>query len=334
MVDKLGKITAKKPFTFIDIFSGIGGFRLALNHLGGKCLFSCEINKSCQNIYKENFEEIPFGDIELINPTDVPSSDILCAGFPCQPFSISGKKRGLEDNRSNVIKHLFDIIKLSTPKVIFLENVKFLVHHNQGKTLKYLINNLENIGYITSYEVLNAKDFGVPQNRERLIIIGSLCKKFNFDEIKKDNPVKIRDILDVNGNFEYLSSDQYTIIKNPLRQKSGLIFCGYRNKKIRTKGVRNATEHLSRVHKQPNRIYSIDGTHPTLSSQETSGRYWILLDSGEVRKLTITECFKLMGFPKKYKLSSSSSDLYRQIGNAVCVPMIRIIGKSILKQLM
>ena len=140
-------------------------------------------------------------------------------------------------------------------------------------------------------------------------------------------------ILDKKGDFEFLKKDEYTIIDKSLwkNQISGLIFCGYRNKDIRKKGVRPNTEHLSRVHKQPNRIYHIDGTHPTIPSQETSGRFWIY-DDNEVRKLTINECFKLMGFPKTFKRVSTNGKLYNQIGNSVSIPMIESVGKEIINQ--
>ncbi len=321
-------------FSFIDLFAGIGGFRIALQSIGGKCLFSCEINEHCQKMYQENFGEIPAGDIKTIDPNDIPECDVLCAGFPCQPFSISGKKMGLKDERASVIESIFNIISHLKPKVVMLENVKHLLHHNNGETLQHIVSNLNKIGYNISYNILNAKNFGVPQNRERLIIIASLNGKFDFSKLQKQKSIKIHDILDQEGDFEFLKSDEYKIIDNPTKQQSGLIFCGYRNKKIRTTGVREGTEHLSRVHKQPNRIYSIEGTHPTLSSQETSGRYWILLDNGRVRKLTINECFKIMGFPEDYKLKSPISELYKQVGNSVCIPKVRIIGEAIVEQLL
>lgn len=321
-------------FSFIDLFAGIGGFRIALQSIGGKCLFSCEINEHCQKMYQENFGETPAGDIKTIDPNDIPKCDVLCAGFPCQPFSISGKKMGLKDERASVIESIFNIVSHLKPKVVMLENVKHLLHHNNGETLQHIISNLNKIGYNISYNILNAKNFGVPQNRERLIIIASLNGKFDFSKLQKQKSIKIHDILDQEGDFEFLESNEYKIIDNPTRQQSGLIFCGYRNKKIRTTGVREGTEHLSRVHKQPNRIYSIEGTHPTLSSQETSGRYWILLDNGRVRKLTINECFKIMGFPEDYKLKSSISELYKQVGNSVCIPKVRIIGEAIVEQLL
>jgi DNA (cytosine-5)-methyltransferase 1 len=138
--------------------------------------------------------------------------------------------------------------------------------------------------------------------------------------------------LDINVEFEYLN-ETFTLIEDPKTQPSGLIFIGYRNKTIRKAGVRPGTENLSRVHKQPNRIYSSDGLHPALPSQESSGRFWIY-DNGQVRKLTINECYKIMGFPKNFIKINNLSELYRQVGNSVCVPMVKEIIKEIKKQLL
>jgi DNA (cytosine-5)-methyltransferase 1 len=183
-----------------------------------------------------------------------------------------------------------------------------------------------------SWKLLNASDFGVPQNRERIIIIGHKDKKFDFANLKtKPKPI-LKDILETDGNFEFLN-EPYTIIDDYKVQESGLIFIGYRNKTIRKAGVRPGTENLSRVHKQPNRIYSTDGLHPAIPSQESSGRFWIY-HNGAVRKLTINECYRIMGFPDKFKKISNTGELYRQIGNSVCVPMIKEITKQIKEQLL
>lgn len=262
-------------FTFIDLFAGIGGFRLALEKINGKCLFSSEIDKDCAETYQANFGEIPQGDITKIDPQTIPNHDILCAGFPCQPFSISGKKKGFDDTRGTLIFTILKIIKTKKPKVIFLENVKHLKDHDSKKTLQTIIGSLEKIGYKTEWHILNAKDFGLAQNRERLIIVGSRNKNFDFSKLSKIKPKTIKDILEKETEFEFLKPDEYTILPKDKwrKQPSGLIFCGYRNKLIRTNGVRLNTEHLSRVHKQPNRIYFVEGTHPTIPSQESSGRF-------------------------------------------------------------
>ncbi len=318
---------------FIDLFCGIGGIRLGMEESGFECVMSSDINIECQKTYFENFGEEPTGDIKEINEKDVPTHDILCAGFPCQPFSISGKQKGFEDTRGTLFFEICRIINEKKPPVVFLENVKHLVHHDHGKTLRTIIENLEELGYQVSWRVLNGADYGVPQNRERIIIIGSLKGKFDFDALQKQPRGRLLDFLDESGEFEYLEPEEYTLLENPKQQPgSGLIFAGYRNKSIRKVGVRPGTEHLSRVHKQPNRIYSVMGVHPTLPSQETSGRYFVLTTDNRVRKLTISECWRIMGFPESYKKISATGEQYKQLGNSVCVPMIAAVAKEINRQ--
>ncbi len=319
-------------FTFIDLFAGIGGFRIPMQELKGKCVFTSEFNFHAQRTYELNFGEIPFGDITKLNLNIVPKHEVLTAGFPCQPFSISGKMKGFEDTRGTLIYNVFQIIEMRKPKVVFLENVKHLVHHDSGNTLRTIIKDLELLGYKVSWKVLNASDFGVPQNRERIIIIGHQNELFDFSKLKTKPKTTLKNILDKDVSFEYLD-EPYTLIDDYKVQDSGLIFIGYRNKTIRKAGVRPGTENLSRVHKQPNRIYSTEGIHPALPSQETSGRFWIY-DKGKVRKLTINECYKIMGFPDKFAKINNLSELYRQIGNSVCVPMIKEIAREIKSQLL
>lgn len=324
---------AQPEFTFIDLFAGIGGFRIPLQRQAGKCVFSSEFNIHAQRVYEANYGEFPFGDITQIPVDKIPVHDVLCAGFPCQPFSISGKMKGFEDTRGTLIYNVFKIIEAKRPKVVFLENVKHLVHHNHGNTLATILRGLCSLGYETSWQVLNASNFGVPQNRERIIIIGHPSRKFNFNALSYHIANDMRGIMDQDEScFEYLT-EPYTLLDNPKKQPSGLVFAGYRNKKIRKAGVRPGTENLSRVHKQPNRIYSIEGVHPALPSQETSGRFWIY-DGSRVRKLTLNECYKLMGFPADFIKDDSQSEQYRQIGNSVCIPMIEEIAKQIKIQLL
>lgn len=324
-------------FKFIDLFAGIGGFRIALQNVGGKCVFSSEWDTQAQKTYFANYGEIPFGDItKRSTKSYIPDDfDVLCAGFPCQPFSISGKQKGFGDTRGTLFFDICEIISEKQPKVVFLENVKHLVHHDGGNTLNTIISKLEELGYKVAWKVLNGADFGIPQNRERIIIIGCKDKLFDFEQLPKQPKRTLAEFLDSDGDFEYLNPEEYTLIEHPKRQPdSGLIFAGYRNKSIRKAGVRPGTEHLSRVHKQPNRIYSIHGIHPTLPSQESSGRFFILLDDKRVRKLTINECWRIMGFPDNFVRISAIGQQYRQLGNSVCVKMIEEIAKEIKRQLL
>ncbi len=323
-------------FTFIDLFAGLGGFRIALEKIGGKCVFSSEINEHATLIYKHNFGELPNGDITKISAKYLPDFDILCAGFPCQAFSIAGKKLGFEDTRGTLFFEICRIAKEKKPKVILLENVKNLTLHDKGNTFKTIISSLEDLGYHVSYKILNAKDFGVPQNRERIIIVATKDKKINFNNLKtsKITP-KIEDILDSN-NQDYLEESTYTILEQKhikQNQQSGLIFAGFMNKTMRNK-VDPSKFYFSRNHRQPNRIYRFDGTHPTLSSQESAGRYYVLMPNNKVRKLTINECYQLMGFPKTFKLIGSKNNLFQRVGNSVCVPMIESVARLIKKEIL
>lgn len=324
----------KKP-TFIDLFAGIGGFRLAFEKAGYQCVYSCEIDSACQEVYFNNFGEKPESDITKINIKEIPNFDVLTAGFPCQPFSICGKRQGFEDTRGTLFFYICEIIEAKQPSVVILENVKHLIHHDQGRTLDVILYSLEYLGYLVDYKLLNSKDFNLPQNRERIIIFATKYKKFNFNLIETSKFVaSLESYLCQKGNFEYLKNEEYTLIDNPKKQASGLIFIGYRtNKTTWKKGVRPNTQHLSRVHHQPNRIYSVEGVHPTIPSQETSGRFFIYIPKeNKVRKLTIKECYRIMGFPDTFKIHNSIAECYKQIGNSVCIPIIYQLAVQIKKQ--
>jgi DNA (cytosine-5)-methyltransferase 1 len=322
-------------FKFIDLFAGIGGFRTGFEKSGGSCVFSSEIDAHAKEMYTLNYNDELFSDITQVDEKEIPNHDVLLAGFPCQPFSIAGEKKGFNDTRGTLFFDIERILKEKKPKAIILENVKHFKSHDNGNTLKVVLNALNELGYTTNWHVLNAKDFGVPQNRERTIIVGSLNGiKFDFNKLDMQQTICIKDILeDDNGQIEYLEENDYTIIENPKKQPSGLIFVGYRNKKIRTNGTRPNTTHLSRVHKQPNRIYSSDGTHPTLSSQESAGRYFVH-HNGKVRKLTLKECYRLMGFKDDFKLLGSKAKLYNRIGNSIVIPMVEEIAKQLKQQIL
>jgi DNA (cytosine-5)-methyltransferase 1 len=319
---------------FADLFAGIGGFRLAFEKAGYECVLSCEINDACQKVYWQNFGENPEQDIRKIDLKKVPYFDVLTAGFPCQPFSICGRKRGFQDTRGTLFFHICEIIEHIKPRVVVLENVKHILHHDKGRTLDVILYALEDMGYIVNYEILNAKDFGLPQNRERVIFVATKSQKFNFEFLKKTHPFpKLRQFLCTSGKFEYLNPEEYTMIDNPKEQSSGLIFVGYRNKSIWKTGIRPNTEHLSRVHHQPNRIYSIEGVHPTIPSQETSGRFFIYIpEENAVRKLTLRECYRIMGFPDKFKIHTNLAECYKQIGNSVCIPVMYELASQIRQQ--
>ena len=324
-------------YKFIDLFCGIGGFRLALEKLGCECVFSSEIDEHSREMYKENFGEYPKGDITKIETKDIPDFDILCAGFPCQPFSSAGKRMGFLDTRGTLFFEIERILKDKKPKMFILENVKGLLTHNNGDTFKTIVAKLESLGYNISYSVFNSKDFGVPQSRERIIIVGNLSKGVDLKDVKLTPINSMQNFLlynDIDNNI-IIDKEKYTLIdkKQINKQKSGLIFVGYMNKNIRKNGVLPNTMHLSRVHRQCNRIYSTSGLCPTLTSGETSGRYYIYDEiKNIVRKLTIDECYCFMGFPKDFVKVGSKTNLYKRIGNSVCVNMIYEICKIMIEK--
>lgn len=326
----------KPTLKFIDLFAGIGGFRTGFTNAGYECIFSSEINTSAQTTYSINYQEIPYGDVRSIKGDLIDNFDILIAGFPCQPFSISGHKKGFEDTRGTLFFEICRLVKEKNPNVIVLENVKHLLHHNKGETFDVILESLKSLGYLVSWKILNASNFSVPQSRERIIIVAN-NKGLHFDfNLMNISPAQtMRNYLDKEGDFEYLNPTEYTLIPSPIRQKSGLIFNGYLNKNLRKNGVLPNSEHMSRAHKQNNRIYSVDGIHPTISSQESSGRFYIYFPcTGKVRKLTIQECYRFMGFPDSFIRSGSLSNQYKQIGNSVCIPMIEEIANQVKLQLL
>jgi DNA (cytosine-5)-methyltransferase 1 len=243
---------------------------------------------------------------------------------------------GFEDTRGTLFFDICRIIETKNPSVIVLENVQHLVHHDGKRTFSVIVNSLKNLGYNINYKVLNTKDFGVPQNRERIFIIGTKFSYFDFEKIEKRPSKSLKYFLDKEGDFEYLQPEEYTLLESRFVKKqpqSGLIFTGYRNKEGFKNGIRPNTLHLNRVHRQPNRIYSTDGYHPTIPSQETSGRFFIYIpEENRVRKLTINECYRIMGFPDDFKKNTKIGEQYKQIGNSVCVNITSEISRQILVQ--
>lgn len=325
---------AASGIRFIDLFSGIGGLRLAAETSGGRCVFSSEIDAAAALTYEKNFGDKPHGDITKIDPFSIPDHDLLLAGPPCQPFSICGRGQGFEDTRGTMFFHVLDITRVKRPECLVLENVKHFSNHDGGRTLQVIMEALAQLGYTASVEVLNANQFGLAQSRERTIIVASRHGRFDFSRLARQERICLRQILEPMGDFNWLSPDDYTLLSPDVvktQPGSGLRFVGYRNRQLRKVGIREGTEHLSRVHKQPNRIYDVDGAHPTLAAGESSGRYWILHE-GRVRKLTMRECYRLQGFPETFRHHQSRAASYKQIGNSVPVPMIAEVIRAVIDQ--
>jgi len=296
---------------FIDLFAGIGGIRLGFENFFGPCVFSSEWNKYAQKTYQFNFDHKPNGDITQINETDIPDFDILLAGFPCQPFSNDKIKKGFEDSRGTLFFDIARIAKHHKPKVIFLENVKGFKNHQKGTTFKIVKNTLQELGYKVFSKILNAKNFGVPQNRERIYIIAFLDDvDFKFPK-PLNKKVKVGDILNKKVDDKYTISDK--------------LWAGHQRRKKEHKAKGNGFG------------YSIFNQESEYTST-MSARYY--KDGSEIlikqknknpRKITPQEASRLQGFPETYKIPVSDTQAYKQFGNSVSIPVIKELAKEIKK---
>lgn len=293
---------------------------MALSSYGAQCVFASEINEAAAQVYKNNFGIQPQGDIRDIKVRKIPKHDIICAGFPCQPFSISGHRNGLSDENGKLFFEIYRIARYHQPRFIILENVKNLLTHDNGATIKLIEERLQKIGYTTYKDVLCATEFSVPQARKRIYIVAFRndldVQKFQFPQ-GKGKIKTVEDILEHNVDQRYTITSPYVID-----------FTRY-NDTIRQKEIlRVGAVGLGR---QGERIYSIKGQGITLSSQGggvggKTGMYYI---DDSVRKLTPRECARMMGFPEKFKLAQTDSECYKQFGNSVVVNVLQeIIGKA------
>lgn len=316
----------KQKFTFIDLFAGIGGMRLAYENAGGKCVYSSEWNKYSQQTYKANFGDEPDGDITKVDAGDIPDHDVLVAGFPCQPFSIAGvsKKQslgratGFEDKTQGTL--FFDvcrILKEKRPRAFMLENVKNLCSHDKGRTFKIILESLEELDYEVFYKVLDGQDF-VPQHRERIIIVGFDRKRygsaidFKF-VITPINPKPVLgDILETKVDPKYTLTDNLWIY----------------------------LQNYAAKHKAAGNGFGYGMASPNGISRTLSARYY--KDGAEVlipqrgknpRRLTPRECARLQGFPETFKIPVSDTQAYRQFGNSVVVPLIQNVAELVVAKI-
>ena len=293
-------------FTFIDLFAGIGGIRQSFENHGGKCIFSSEIDPFAKFTYYTNFGEVPFGDITKISVDSIPKHDILCAGFPCQPFSHIGKREGFEHpTQGTMFYEIVRIIKDKKTPVLFLENVPGLINHDDGNTLQIIIETLQAMGYKVHHTVLDASHFGIPQKRKRFYLVAFLDQKIQFEFPKP--PMISKDIGEV------LEQD----------------VTGY-----------SISEHLQKTY-----LFKVDDGRPTLVDKNSTGPIKTLVSTyhkiqrltgtfvkdGEtgIRLLTTNECKAIMGFPENFVIPVSRTQMYRQMGNSVVVPVVTKIAEQI-----
>lgn len=308
-------------YTFIDLFAGLGGFRIALESLGAKCVYSNEWDVPVQQVYADNFGDTPEGDITKVDEFSIPDHDILCAGFPCQAFSISGKQRGFEDSRGTLFFDVARIVKAKKPKIVFMENVKNFASHDNGRTLEVVKNTMEELGYTFNQRVLNAVDYGVPQKRERIYMV-CFRKDLNISQFSYPKPFKLTKHVE-----DFLLSDE-KLVEHLYVDRPDTYYNDTKDDKHSDKSIR-----LGIVNKggQGERIYSTKGIAITLSAYgggvfAKTGGYLI---NGRARKLHPRECARIMGYPDSYKICSSANQAYQQFGNSVVIDVLQYIAKEI-----
>ncbi len=311
---------AQKPlegYKCIDLFAGLGGFRLAMESMGAECVFSSEWDKQAQKVYAKNFGHMPHGDITLVEAASIPDHDILCAGFPCQAFSISGRRRGFADSRGTLFFEVARIVEEKRPRVVFLENVKNFATHDGGRTLAVVQAAMESLGYEGSHSVLSALDFGIPQRRERIFLVyfrkGESRRPFSFPK-PLERRRHVEDILLEEGAETvplYVDREDMVLeAEDGAYSASRAIRLGYVNKCG-----------------QGERIYSVKGIAVTLSAYgggvfAKTGGYLI---GGRPRRLHPRECARLMGYPDSFALAESRNQAYQQLGNSVVVDVLQYI---------
>ena len=304
-------------FKVIDLFAGIGGIRLGVEQAFGSidCVFTSEIDKYAVTTYKANFKDANiFGDIKQINENDIPDHDILLAGFPCQPFSQAGLKKGFTDTRGTLFFDIERILLAKQPKAFLLENVKQLKGHDKGRTFQTIIDHLNKAGYKVFYEILKARDFGLPQNRERIYIVGFLDHSINFEFPKPTNlPTRVGDILDDVVDEKYTISDK--------------LWSGHKRRKelnkLNGKGFGYG-------------LFNKDSAYTnTISARYYKDGSEILIEqeNKNPRKLTPREAARLQGFPEEYVIPVSDAQAYKQFGNSVAVPVVKAIAIEMKKVL-
>lgn len=310
----------RSEYRMIDLFAGIGGTRLGFWQTGRVgVVFSSEINKFAAKTYAANYGEYPLGDITLIDENTIPDHDILVGGFPCQAFSQAGLKKGFADTRGTLFFDIVRILKAKRPKAFLLENVRNLLNHDRGKTFKVIYQTLDELGYEVHCQVLSAKDFGVPQNRERIYIVGfareqvpfASCFAFPQPQIKPD--LKVGDILEPEVDDKYTISDE--------------LWAGHQRRRKENAEAGKGFGYS---------LFTADSPYTnTISAHyyKDSSEILIAQEGKNPRKLTPREAARLQGFPEEYIIPVSDTQAYRQFGNSVCVPVIHAIAEQMLKVL-
>lgn len=317
----LSEDSDKALFRFIDLFAGIGGIRIPFQELGGACVFSSEWDQFAQKTYKVNFGETPSGDITQISSDSIPDFDILLGGFPCQPFSSAGLKKGFADTRGTLFFEIERILRDKRPKAFLLENVKQLRTHDRGRTLKVILSHLDALDYYVKYDVLRAGDFGVPQNRERTYIVGFDKHYYDItDDYDFSFPAPTFEKTRLGDILEESVDERYTL--------TDAIWEGFKKRK---------QNNINRGAGFGYCLFNQDSPYvSTLVARYYKDGQEILVDQGpdkNPRKLTPRECARLQGFPDSFIIPVSNMQAYKQFGNSVAVPVVRAVAQRIIEEM-
>lgn len=301
------------PVRFIDLFAGIGGMRIPFDELGYRCVFTSEIDRYAQMTYKANFGEVPSGDITAVHEDDIPSHELLLAGFPCQPFSHAGKRLGFEEVRGTLFFDIVRIMKKHEPAIVFLENVRGFKWHDGGRTFEVACRVMEGLGYAVHWSILNARDFGLPQNRERVYIVALNRRKVSSQlfqwPVGDAFPTRLGDVLEPVVNGRYTISDKMWAWHQGRKQERRAMGSGFGYSLFDADSPYTRTL-SARYHK--------DGCEILIRQQGSNPR-----------RITPLEARRLQGFPDWFKVEVSDTQAYTQFGNAVPIPVIRAIAARV-----
>jgi DNA (cytosine-5)-methyltransferase 1 len=316
-------------FTFSDCFSGIGMNSVAFRQAGLEPVFAADIDPAAREVYEDNLGLKPEGDLALVDPREVPDHDVCVASPPCQPHSQAGERKGLEDGRSDTFYSLLRLVARKRPRVLIVENVAPLAKPGNA-AFRLLVDTLRGLRYRLSWRCLAASDFGAAQHRERLFVVASRGRRFDFDALETGTPGRIIDFLDPDVDGGWLEPHEYELLATPRVLPSGGLYAGHRHATLRVPG---GDPKSPGTHYEYNWVYSSEGIGPTLTT--STNTLFLVEVRDRVRRITLDECRRLMGLPNGFRLGNRGVDeAMRLLGNGVYVPLVRRLAEEVVRQLL
>jgi DNA (cytosine-5)-methyltransferase 1 len=317
-----------RKFTASDLFCGVGMNSVAFRRAGLEPVFAADIDPAAREVYQDNLGLISGGDLALVDPRDVPDHDVCVASPPCQPYATPGERKGLQDGRSGTLYPLLRFVAAKRPRVVVVENVAEMA---TGAAFRLLSNGLRGLGYRVTWRVLKACDFGAAQTRERLFVVASRGRRFDFDALEPGTPGCILDFLDPAVDEGWLGPHEYELLETPRVQPSGVVFAGYMHGPTRRK--LDGDPAVAWTHECWRQVHAAVGMGPTLTAHSNT-RYLVLV-GGRVRRITLDECRRLMGLPEGFRLGDRGvEETMRLLGNGVYVPLVSKLAAEVRRQLL